>query len=602
LLKICREQVERQINPGFIFAEKPTVYIEPSQSVCTCASQPTLLVRKTKKREVRTLHIGHFVVHETIKECPSEQCRRVYRNTELDVFLPVGANFGYDVLEYVGKAVWRKSQAAAQIQADLKMCHNLTISESEVTYLAKKFVHYMAEAHQDKLQEIRQFLHSGGGWFLYFDAMHPGQGSSHFMCAVAEEIAEKVNIVLGSVKLPKESTETVAAFLRELKEKYGNPLAGICDMLASNLAAFKKVFPGVLLLICHFHFLRSIGKDFLEYENTKLQGTLKQYNVNQRLRDFLKGYQESIEENQYLLSYLQDGKKYQSSFHTFPAMVQAYCMVQWILVYEQELNGYGMPFDRSDFVFCQRMQKAYDCLQEYPQDCKELSELRCFLATFLEDPGFKKQMNAMTRKVEDFDRLRDIMRIAPTIGMKGLNDDGEECNMTAMENELKAFIESTTIKDNPEKDYKKMIGQIKKYWKMLFAKPVEAHLPNGDIVSVYPQRTSNVMERMFREFQRSEYKRTGMGTLGRTVRAMISETPMMKNIESPEYMKIILNGQPTLAARFAQLDSKRVQERMAKEGSWNNEKLPAGLRKIMSDPSFYRVAKRAAQLIGENVA
>lgn len=59
------------------------------------------------------------------------------------------------------------------------------------------------------------------------------------MCAIAEEIAQKVNIVLGSVKLPTESTDTVAAFLSELKEKYGSPLAGICDMLSPNLAAFR---------------------------------------------------------------------------------------------------------------------------------------------------------------------------------------------------------------------------------------------------------------------------------------------------------------------------------------------------------------------------
>lgn len=98
-----------------------------------------------------------------------------------------------------------------------------------------------------------------------------------------------------------------------------------------------------------------------------------------------------------------------------------------------------MPFDRSDFVFIQRMQKAHDCLQKYPPECKELSDLRCFLATFLEDTSFKREMNAMTRKVEDFDRLLAIMRIAPTIGMKGLNDDGEECNMTVMEKELKVM-------------------------------------------------------------------------------------------------------------------------------------------------------------------
>lgn len=106
----------------------------------------------------------------------------------------------------------------------------------------------MVDAHKDKQSEIRQFLHRGGGYFLYFDAMHPGDGAAHLMCAIAEEISERVSIVLGSVKLPKESTETVAAFLRELKEKYDDPVAGICDMLASNLAVFQEVFPFVSLL------------------------------------------------------------------------------------------------------------------------------------------------------------------------------------------------------------------------------------------------------------------------------------------------------------------------------------------------------------------
>lgn len=67
------------------------------------------------------------------------------------------------------------------------------------------------------------------------------------------------------------------------------------------------------------------------------------------------------------------------------------------------------------------------------------------------------------------------------------------------------------------------------------------------------------MERLFREFQCCEYKRTGMGTLGRTARAMVAETPMMKNLDCPEFMNIILDGQPTLAARVAQLDIRSVQ-------------------------------------------
>ncbi len=137
-----------------------------------------------------------------------------------------------------------------------------------------------------------------------------------------------------------------------------------------------------------------------------------------------------------------------------------------------------------------------------------------------------------------------------------------------------------------------MIGQFKKYWEMLFAKPVEAHLSNGEIMRVYPQRTSNVMERMFREFQRSEYKRTGMGTLGRTVRAMISETPMMKNLESPEYMKIILNGQPTLAARFAQLDSKRVQREWLRKGHGIMRSCLLGYEKLYETLIFMALSRR----------
>lgn len=224
-----------------------------------------------------------------------------------------------------------------------------------------------------------------------------------------------------------------------------------------------------------------------------------------------------------------------------------------------------------------------------------MSELKYLLGSVLEDPNLKQQMAAMEKKSTDFDELRSIMKIAPIYGVKGLNDDVEECDMTLMEEQLKVFIESETIKNNPDKSYKKMIDQILKYWEMLFAKPVEARLPNGEIVHVYPQRTSNCLERLFREFQRLEYKRTGMSTLGRTARAMIAETPMMKNLECPQFMNIILNGQPSLAARFAQLDRKRINQRVEK--SKGEEKLPTGIKRIVNDPNFYKVFLKASELM-----
>ena len=94
--------------------------------------------------------------------------------------------------------------------------------------------------------------------------------------------------------------------------------------------------------------------------------------------------------------------------------------------------------------------------------------------------------------------------------------------------------------------------------------------------------------------------RTGMNTLGRTVRAMIAETPMMKNLKCPEYMKIILNGQPTLAARFAELDMKRIRERATE--SQNEEALPSGIKKIIKIPNFYKVFMKPRSNKTQNTA
>ena len=537
-----------------------------------------------------TLHIGPFYVRETIKKCPLENCKKNYRHTQLDNLVAPGARFGYDIIEYVGQSVWGQSCNAPEIKAELNR-RNISISLRQISYFAKKFVDYVVEAHKDKQTEIRQFLHRGGGYFMYFDSMHPGDGAAHMMCAVAEEISERVDIVLGSVKLPKESTETVAAFLRDLKKKYGNPLAGICDMLASNLAAFREVFPTVLLLICHFHFLRGLGKSFLEHDNTLLDGFLNQYDVTGRLKEIAQECRTTIDADPKLAKYLEyDKKTCQSLLTQLPGIVKTYCMVTWILSYKQELNGYGFPFDRATLVYFQRMDKISKALKDAPEDCEQLSGLKFFLASVLTDPKFEKTMANMEKKVHDFDRLRDIMRIAPEDGGKGLNDDGEECDMTVMEKQLKIFIESEGMKNNPDDAYKKMIKKIEKHWNMLFAEPVEAKLPNGETVFIYPQRTSNIMERLFREFLHMECKRTGMDTLGRTVRAMVAETPMMKNLKSPEYMKIILNGQLTLAARFAELDKERARKKT--EQSQREKALPPGIKKIIKIPGFYKACMK----------
>ena len=135
-----------------------------------------------------------------------------------------------------------------------------------------------------------------------------------------------------------------------------------------------------------------------------------------------------------------------------------------------------------------------------------------------------------------------------------------------------------------------MKKQMKKYWSMLFAKPIEVKMANGDIVDMYPQRTNNVMERLFREFLRNECKRTGSNTLNRRVQAMIAETPMMKNLNCPEFMKIILKGEKTLADRFSSLTAKRIQKSIDKDDV--QEKLPRCLQRLIESPYFQKTIQK----------
>ena len=68
-------------------------------------------------------------------------------------------------------------------------------------------------------------------------------------------------IVLGNVKLPSEKTEEIIPFLKEIKRRYGVPVAVVHDMGVGIVAAVEKVFPAIAHFICHFHFLRDVGKD-----------------------------------------------------------------------------------------------------------------------------------------------------------------------------------------------------------------------------------------------------------------------------------------------------------------------------------------------------
>ena len=174
-------------------------------------------------------------------------------------------------------------------------------------------------------------------------------------------------------------------------------------------------------------------------------------------------------------------------------------------------------------------------------------------------------MKKIKQKIIVFDSLRDAMRIALPDQNKGLNDDGIDSDMNTIKAKVIKFRNGICNNEAFQKnqdDYIKMIKQIDKYWEKLFADPILVDTPTGKVL-IQPQRTNNILERFFRDIRRRNRRKNGVNSLNRTLKAILADTPLIKNLENKDYMNI-LNGKENLENRFAEIEAKVVREELNK--------------------------------------
>ncbi len=64
------------------------------------------------------------------------------------------------------------------------------------------------------------------------------------------------------------------------------------------------------------------------------------------------------------------------------------------------------------------------------------------------------------------------------------------------------------------------------------------------------------------------------------LQTMLADTLLVKNLENPAYMEILLHGRTNLAKRFAEIDIKIVRGGL-KKAKENDEKIPCNVKKII---------------------
>jgi hypothetical protein len=563
------------MGSAYLFAEPPTLHFHPASRVCACGASTTIV--KTRRKTIATLAVGELTAIETQTSC--EPCRQTYGSDELRSLTPHRGKFGFDVIETIGRALFVRCRNELEIQAELAT-RNIPISAREIGFLSKRFIVYLTLAHRECQTELKQYMHSSGGYILHMDGTCEGDSPHLFSC-----MDEINHIVLGNRKMPTEDSQYIAPLLHSLKAAYGVPVALVHDMGKAILKAVAAVFPGVADYVCHFHFLRDLGKDLFDFEYRTIRRYTRSYNVRAKLNNASKQLKAVVSNDELLRDSLDDYLKnteIKTAADTLDPRVTAYLLVSWILESSGACHGFGFPFDQPHLEFYLRLQEAYPALMRLKR--KGVSVLPIpHLSRALTDRALKKLVARMQQKVSIFEELRKAMRIARVEHHQGLNDEGDE-DIKTIESSVKRFRHSDKIVALASTDtsYHKMVKQIDQYWDKLFADPIEVDTPTGNI-TIHPQRTNNLMEQSFRFLKRDNRRRSGQQSLNKTLKGMLADTPLVKNLSNPDYVAILLKGNKTLAERFAAIDIQQVrQEEKDNERRWR--KYPKNMSKLFKVP------------------
>ncbi len=528
------------------------------------------------------------MAHETVYACRT--CSRVFDSEELLRLAPSRCNVAYDTLVFVGEALFRRHQTSQEVQAGL-IARNVRLSNSEIAYLGRKFITFLAAGHQRATPRIRQTMTVSGGYVLHLDTTHDGDAP-----ALMTSMDSLSKIILANVKLPSEHADHIVPFLRKMQADYGTPRACVHDMGTGICKAVAEVFPTTRDLICHFHFLRDIGKDFLNPAYDELRKHLRSHAMTARLRALVRTVRSRIcglgsAETVRIAEAIKGADTFQNRGDM--PLAATYSLALWALEGKHCGDGYGFPFDRPLLVFAERLLELSAFLSALVpllpagerQESQPLVNLAREASRVRKDIGLRQAVEELRWRSQIFDLLRKAMRIALPDGSQGLNDDGTPEVMAGIRQGVAWFREQ--LEQNPktaaDRLSKKMAEQIDKYGDKLFADPIEVMTPQGK-ATIYPQRTNNILEQFFRGVRRGHRRKTGNNTMHRVLQTMLADTPLVKNLDNPAYMEILLDGKENLVELFADLGPSISS--VAEKPQTETGTLLPGFRKLIDHPAL----------------
>ncbi|MHB1492820.1 MAG: hypothetical protein ACYCSG_04315 [Thermoplasmataceae archaeon] len=194
---------------------------------------------------IRTLS-GPLGLRIHVKVCKNHgESNRTAINT-----LVGGSDFDPRVTIALGIMRWLMDYQVSEIQI-LMESRSIRISTGKISNLSREFLLRFYCIHRRHMKDLglKEYV-------LHLDGT--GESGDEIVFMAKDGIT---GVTMDATIMPSESSEFIKPFLQGIRDVFGDPVSVLRDMGIAIRESVSAVFPGILQIICHYHFVKALGKD-----------------------------------------------------------------------------------------------------------------------------------------------------------------------------------------------------------------------------------------------------------------------------------------------------------------------------------------------------
>ena len=517
------------------------------------------LTTRFQPRCVKSIRLGQVTLK--YEKARTSQGRQILP-LDLQSLVPTATHFAYDTIFEVTKMRFQLLIQREEIQKQIALTSRFHISTGSISNLSWMGLAYLEQCHFAQAKKLVE-RYRKNGFFIHLDGTNEGGKYNHF---VARE--GRSGNVLYAEKIVSESEDSIVPILTKVKELFGDPDAVISDMSAAIKKAVAAVFKNIPHRLCHFHFLKDIGKEMLQDLHQPLKYSVK--NLQKQLKEF----RDKFDTEQAQISGKPSKKKTELCDH-YSCLLS---IIDYIHDYEKDLDAEGFPFDLKYLAFYNRCRRVYtkiDHLLSTLQSTGKIKEMNrnicinlCYIRNRIQEflDRLSSSINQLTKINSIFLELRDILHPKTEKEQTPLNwgmlDDKTnveniEQKLTDLRKKAKKKVKAKYLPKYEYKAWKIIHTHLKKHGKLLNPE-IEV---NGKTLLL--PRTNNLSETGFRDAKRKARRTTGKKNLSKHMDELPSQYFYMVNLDDKEYVKTVFEGKEIYDC-FHEIDKKEIKKTMAR--------------------------------------